>query len=146
MLHREVRQGARDPLAAIDRVLESVCREGAAAILSLEAHDRLERTVRLEMLLLPLVHTGLEISRVLGSLAGGAAPGWLGQEPVVSLRVKTFNLVWPDGRPHALLERTDRQSPFLREPRHSRIVHSKRRSFRVYDGGLSTPEPPKSKS
>lgn len=130
---------------AMERVLESVCREGAAGILTLEARDRLERSVRLEMLLLPLVHTGLEISRVLGSLAVSAAPAWLGQEPVVTLRLKTFNLVWPDGRPHALLERSDRQSPFLRGPRHSRVVHSERRSFRVYEGGLSTSEPPPSK-
>lgn len=130
---------------ALERVLESVCREGAAGIVTLEARDRADRGLRLEMLLLPLVHSGLEISRVLGSLVASGASTWLGQETILAPRLKTFNLVWPDGRPHALLEKSDRQAPFVRGARHSRIVHSERRSFRVYEGGLSDQDPSASK-
>ena len=35
----------------------------------------------------------------------------------------------------------DRQAPFLPHIRKARIVRSDRRQFRVYDGGLNTPEP-----
>jgi hypothetical protein len=126
---------------ALERVLESACKEGAVGILTLEAADRGGRTVRLEMLLLPLVHTGLEISRILGSLTATAGPAWLGQESIAIQRLRTFNLIWPDGRPHALIAKSDGQAPFRREARHSRVVRSDRRSFRVYEGGKAG-EPP----
>lgn len=120
---------------ALERLLEGTCKEGAVAVASIEVKGSSGRSARLEMLLLPLVHSGLEISRVLGSLATAEAPAWLGQEPIAEQSLKTFNLIWPDGRPHAVIARSDRQAPFLKEPRHSRTVRSDRRSFRVYEGG-----------
>ncbi len=130
---------------ALERVLEGTCKEGAVGVAALEVEGPSGRTARLEMLLLPLVHSGVEISRVLGSLATSDAPAWLGQEPITAQRLKTFNLIWPDGRPHALLSRSDRQAPFLKEPRYNRIVRSERRSFRVYDGGKLAGDPPDAK-
>ena len=130
---------------ALGRVLEGVCREGAVGVATVEIAGRSGRTARLEMLLLPLVHTGIEISRILGSLATSDSAAWLGQEPIAEQSLKTFNLIWPDGRPHAVIARSDRQAPFLKEPRHSRIIRSDRRSFRVYDGGKLAAEPPREK-
>ncbi|MEZ5926457.1 MAG: PAS domain-containing protein [Hyphomicrobiaceae bacterium] len=120
---------------AIERVLESACKEGAVGVISLAARDREGDVTRMEMLLLPLVHSGLEISRILGSISAGETASKLGHDPIVSLELRSFNLIWPDGRPHALLTKTDLSAPFAREPRHSRIVHSAHRSFRVYEGG-----------
>lgn len=126
----------------LERVLESTCKEGAVGVVTLEAAGRSGRSSRLEMLLLPLVHSGLEISRVLGCLTTSETPAWLGQEPITTQRLKTFNLIWPDGRPHAVIARSDRQAPFLKEPRYSRIVRSERRSFRVYEGGKPADDAP----
>jgi hypothetical protein len=132
---------------ALERVLESICKEGSVGVVTLEAADRSGKTVRLEMLLLPLVHSGVEVSRVLGSIIAAETPAWLGYEPIAAQRLKTFNLIWPDGRPHAVLTQLDRQAPFLRKPRHSRVVRSDRRSFRVYEGGRAADTlPPDSKS
>ena len=127
---------------ALERVLESICREGSVGVVSLEVADNSGRPAKLEMLLLPLVHSGLEISRVLGSIAAHESPAWLSHQPIATQRLRTFNLIWPDGRPHAVLARSDRQAPFVKEPRHTRIVRSDRRSFRVYEGGLSNDVPP----
>jgi hypothetical protein len=130
---------------ALERILESTCSEGAVGTATVEVEDRLGRHARLEMLLLPLVHSGLEISRVLGSLAVAGTASWLGQGPITAQRLKHFSLIWPDGRPHALIAKSDRQAPFLREPRYVRVVRSDRRSFRVYEGGRTDAPLPRTK-
>jgi hypothetical protein len=129
---------------ALERILESTCREGAVGTAIVEVEDRFDRRARLEMLLLPLVHSGVEISRVLGSFAVSGSPAWLGQEPIVGQRLKHFNLIWPDGRPHTLIAKSDRCAPFLSESKHVRVVRSNHRSFRVYEGGLAAGVPSES--
>lgn len=130
---------------ALVRVLESICKEGAAGVIGIEARDAGgERTALLEMLLLPLVHSDDEISRLLGSLSIAEMPAWLAGGPAAKLGIRSFQLVWPDGRPHAVLARTARQAPFIRQPPGTRVVHSNRRAFRIYDGGLAKDSPGKS--
>ncbi|MEZ5773861.1 MAG: PAS domain-containing protein [Hyphomicrobiaceae bacterium] len=130
-----------DDREALIRILESVCKEGAAGIVQFEGSDRNGRVATLELMFLPLLHTGNEITRLLGSVACGEPPFWLGDEPLVSVRIRTFNLVWPDGRPHAVIARAAGQAPFVPEPAGSRVVKRERRNFRVYEGGRSS-EPP----
>ena len=65
--------------------------------------------------------------------------------PITAQRLKHFSLIWPDGRPHALIAKSDRQAPFLREPRYVRVVRSDRRSFRVYEGGRTDAPLPRTK-
>lgn len=133
-----------DDQEALVRVLESVCKEGAAGVVGIEARDETgERAAQLEMLLLPLVHSDDEISRLLGSLSIADVPAWLAAQPPAQVSIRSFQLVWPDGRPHAILQRTARQAPFLKQPPGTRVVHSNRRAFRIYEGGLSKSEPPK---
>ncbi len=123
---------------ALVRILESVCREGAVGVVGIEAHEPLgERKTQLEMLFLPLIHSELDISRLLGSLTARDSPAWLGAAGPASLAIRSFHLVWPDGRPHAVLARTARQAPFVKQPPGTRVVTSSRRAFRVYQGGLS---------
>lgn len=117
------------------RLLESVTREGAVAEMTIEATTPSGRATGFELLLLPLVHAGNDITRILGNITATTTPPWLGEESIAATRITAFNLIWPDGRPHAIIERMDRQQPFAKAPRHSRIVRSDRRSFRVYDGG-----------
>jgi hypothetical protein len=90
-----------------------------------------------EALILPLVHTEDRITRLLGAISTRDHEPWLGSEPVKPARITTSEIIWPDGRPHAVAERMapPPQSPFKYDFARSRLVRSRRRMFRVYDGG-----------
>lgn len=117
------------------RVMETVTREGAVGLIDVTASRTSGRQAAFEMLLLPLIQNGNEINRVMGALASAEAAAALGQPPFDTVRIANFKLIWPDGRPHAVIARMDNQQPFTKAPEHSRIVRSDRRSFRVFDGG-----------
>jgi hypothetical protein len=59
-------------------------------------------------------------------------------ERLTTIRLIAAEAVWPEGRPHALVDKLSRQSPLQPHVRNARIVRQDRRQFRVYDGGLST--------
>ncbi|CAN0507039.1 unnamed protein product, partial [Phaeothamnion confervicola] len=88
-----------------------------------------------------LIHTPDVVDRFLGSIAPMSQPMWLGSEPLVSLKLESAEIVWPDGRPHSVAERMTHQPPVL-EPYASsgRLVRFERRQFRVLDGGRATGE------
>lgn len=117
------------------RVVETVVREGAVGQIDFTASRSTGRGAAFEMLLLPLIHNGHEINRVMGAMASSDPAANPGPPPFETVRISNFKLIWPDGRPHAVISRMDNQQPFSRQPEHSRIVRSDRRSFRVYDGG-----------
>jgi hypothetical protein len=117
------------------RVLESVTRDGAVGVIGLMAGTGDGPQAAFEMLLLPLVHTGQSISRVLGALAPVAPLQPYATEPYNTVELATFDVIWPDGRPHALISRAAAPAPFLRETGDAKVVRFERRSFRVYQGG-----------
>lgn len=121
------------------RVLESVTRDGGVGVIGLMATGAGGSQVGFEMLLLPLIHTGQSIARVLGSLAPLSAWPDYGAEPFEIIELSTFEVIWPDGRPYGLLARTEAPSPFVRDLGASRLVRSDRRAFRVFDGGRKDP-------
>lgn len=122
----------------ITRLLETVCHEGAVGVLGFRGTDAGNRSVDFEMVLLGLVHTGEAISRVLGAITALQPPGWLGSTPITVLSVTTTSMIWPDGRPHAVIEKFDRRAPFMRHTQQPATVHRlNRRTFRVYEGGLT---------
>ena len=120
---------------ALARDLASVCERGAVAIIGLEGSSDRRRRVELEAILLPLVHAGQKISRIIGAMSATSAPHWLDNEPLLSRRLRRHELIWPDGRPHAVVERAGRQVPFLPARAQMRIVKTGRRQFRVFEGG-----------
>lgn len=123
------------------RVLESVTRDGGVGVMGLMASDPDGRTAAFEMVLLPLIHTGQAIGRVLGALtpvSTAPAPAF-GVEGFSKIDLCTFEVIWPDGRPFAVLSRNAAPAPFLRDSGPSRLVRSDRRSFRVFDGGRKDP-------
>ena len=121
------------------RVLESVTRDGGVGVIGLMAAGPDGQSAGFEMLLLPLIHTGQSIGRVLGSLTPLSAPPNHGLETFDSIELSTFEVVWPDGRPFALLSRAEAPAPFVRDFGPSRLVRSDRRAFRVFDGGRKDP-------
>lgn len=120
----------------VSRTLSMVSDQGGVAVLGLEARAISGRRVEYEVVILPLIHTEEAIDRFLGSMTALETPSWLGSERLVFKRLLRHEVIWPDGRPHALVEKAFRQAPFLPHVRNARIVRQDRRQFRVYEGGL----------
>lgn len=117
------------------RDLASVCEQGAAATLAIEGGSDARHRVNLEAILLPLAHGGDKIVRIIGAMTPTSRPHWLDSEPLKSRRIRRHELIWPDGRPHAVVERLGRQAPFVPPREQMRIVKTGRRQFRVFEGG-----------
>lgn len=126
-----------DDRKAIGDVMQTVVRDAAVGIVRFQASAGGKTLSECEMILLPLVHTGDQVNRVLGALATAGRQGWAVGRPIEAIRLIGVETIWPDGRPFAVVNRMDRQSPFLTQPRYSRLVTSEHRAFRVYDGGRS---------
>ena len=120
----------------LERRLASVARYGAVALFTFAAAGARGGAVNYEMLVLPLTHTNDAVDRLLGALGALHRPEWLGAQRLTSRRLLEHELIWPDGRPHpAFLGQIGNQAPFLPHVRCARIVRSKHRQFRVYEGG-----------
>lgn len=125
----------------LQRALLSISQQGGVLTLEVRATGREPtRQVDFEIIMLPLLHLAPTADRYLGCWCALDAPSWLGAEKLTSCAVTACEIVWPDGRPHAVVERQERQVPFLPHVRSSRLVRVDRRQFRVYDGGLSGSE------
>lgn len=121
----------------LQRQIAVIGSQGAAGLFLMSAETGEGVAARAELLLLPLTHTREVVDRFLGSISLIDRPAWVGATPLSGLRILSHELIWPDGRPHAMIDSMGRQSPFLRGGREARIVRSERRQFRVYDGGLA---------
>ncbi len=122
--------------AAIATQLEDVQTQGSVLILNATATLDARRSVTFEIMLLPLIHTGASISRMLGAIVAIDAPGWLGEERLPSLKISSHHQIWPDGRPFAAIEKFRSAPVLVPELVGARLVRINRRSFRVLDGGL----------
>lgn len=121
----------------LERSLLSISQQGGVLTVEIVATGREpSRQVSFELMMLPLMHLLPTADRFLGSWCALDAPSWLGAERLTSCAITDCEIVWPDGRPHAVVERQERQVPFLPHVRSSRLVRVDRRQFRVYDGGL----------
>ncbi|MGQ0674138.1 MAG: PAS domain-containing protein [Hyphomicrobium sp.] len=124
----------------LERQLAAISDQGGVGLFAIEARTVGGESVPFEIVILPLVHTDGMIDRFLGAVSPLETPAWLGSERLVYKRLIRHEIVWPDGRPHAVVDRAHRQVPFLPHVRNARIVRFERRQFRVYDGGLTKPE------
>ena len=75
------------------------------------------------------------MERVIGAMSTSSPAPWLTGEHLRNRRLTHHELIWPDGRPHAVIERSGGQAPFAPALSGVRIVRSDRRQFRVLDGG-----------
>jgi hypothetical protein len=120
---------------AIARLLTSVSEQGAVVVLTIETGTDPRNRLELETILLPLLHAGNSIGRIIGATSALSTPPWLQGDPQLPRRLLRHELIWPDGRPHSIVLRAGKQAPFLPPPADVRIVTSERRQFRVLDGG-----------
>jgi hypothetical protein len=120
------------------RDLTTICEQGAVAVLAFEGASDTRHRLEIEVILLPLLHAGQKIGRIIGAMSATSAPHWLESEPLRSRQLQRHELIWPDGRPHAVVERLGKQAPFLPARAQMRIVKTGRRQFRVFEGGRTT--------
>ena len=119
------------------RQLDVVCSQGAALVLLFEAATAASgKCAEFEAVLLPLLHTAGDVTRLLGAISPLAAPPWLGHERLEGQRLLGHELIWPDGRPYTIAEKMREQTPLKSALSGARLVRFDRRSFRVLDGGL----------
>ncbi|MBC8013676.1 MAG: hypothetical protein H7X74_06320, partial [Methyloceanibacter sp.] len=86
------------------------------------AYTRADRQASFEFVLLPLIHTGEAINRILGAITAIDPPFWLGAEPLLRQEIVELGLHWPDGVPAFMAQGGE-------------AVRLRRR-FRVVPGGL----------
>jgi hypothetical protein len=127
---------ANDDRASVERLLKTISEQGAGATLAIEGFSDVRHRVEIEAMLLPLLHAGNKINRIIGVMSAVSTPHWLSNEPLHSRHLIRHQLIWPDGRPHAVVERSGGQAPFQPVPSAAmRVVATDRRRFRVVDGG-----------
>lgn len=126
----------------IDRVpllrqLSLLTRQGAVAVAYMDISAPGEKPVECEVVLLPLLHTGESIDRVLGAFCPLHVPAWLGEKPATSKSITANEMVWPASEPSRLIQ----AAPFIASQvdglLHTSLPQPGRRQFRVLEGGLS---------
>jgi hypothetical protein len=121
--------------AAIASNLVSTCEQGGVTLLTMEAGADTARRVQVEVIMLPLMHANNVMDRVIGAMSTLTSPHWLGYEHLTTKRLADHDVIWPDGRPRAVIERSGRDAHFRPHSPAGRTVGSQRRMFRVFDGG-----------
>ncbi len=110
---------------AVASLLRNVIADGVVGHGRFRAYSCTNRQANFELVLLPLIHTGDTINRVLGAITAIEPPFWLGTEPLLRQEIVELNLHWPDGHPSFL------------PPGGGEGLTIGNRRFRVVEGGLS---------
>lgn len=131
---------APDDRITLARHMETLTRQGGVGVVTFDVKTPGEGLVTFECLLLPLIHTRDTIDRFLGALSRLDGPQTDCDERLALRRLKSADVIWPDGRPHSLIASQKRQMPIMPHVRNARIVRVDRRQFRVYEGGLAKSE------
>ncbi len=112
---------------AIEELGAIVNEEAAGIVAGLLARTEEGHEAELEMLLLPLAHSGHARIRALGVLAPAVPPYWLGARAVTALDLVTLRHIGPEVKARGL--------PRFGKIEGNRVHHG----FVVYSGGRETP-------
>lgn len=136
---------------AIDDLVAVVTHERVGAVAGLTGRTADGAEIDLEMILLPLAHSGHARIRAIGALAPLTLPYWLGEKPLVTLTLGALRHVGPDSdriEGRRLTLAPAQQPDLMREPRdlmpEPRPLAAPsggkvRHGFLVYSGGRETP-------
>lgn len=128
----------------IDDLIAAVTRERTGAIAGLTGTAADGDEIDLEMILLPLAHSGHARIRAIGALVPMVPPYWLGEKPLETLRLGALRLIGPDsGRVFGRRFPSPSQpQDIMREPREilPPAASRPRHPFVVYNGGRD-PQP-----
>lgn len=117
---------------AVATLATAVCEDAAGAVISASLETDGDRRLTCEFLLLPLRHGGPTYDRILGSCSVFERPYWFGSEPIVTQRISSLRLIWPDDRPRFMrpFSRPAEITPPANPPRSRQHGH-----LVVLDGG-----------
>lgn len=93
------------------------------------------RTVPFELVVLPLMHTGHTIDRLLCLLVPLDDANRRIESPVQGIKLLAAEEIWPDGKPRTIRAPAEPAPALHPHVRTARIVRDGRRQFRVYQGG-----------
>ena len=119
--------------SAIRSVLHRVVLDADVATITFEASAAADRSARFEMVILPLIHTGKTVNRMMGSIVALDPPFWLGSSPLTGFSLVSLDVRPPAGKVDAPA-RPD-EIEFAPPGLTSTLVQKGERKFRVYDGG-----------
>lgn len=85
-----------DDQSAMATLAAAVTEDGAAAVVTMEGKSDRGQSVMMELLLLPLRHSGPAFDRAIGSLTVYERPYWLGADAVTHQTITSLRLIWPD--------------------------------------------------
>ncbi|HXG77830.1 MAG TPA: PAS domain-containing protein [Methyloceanibacter sp.] len=85
--------------AAMASLLRNIFCDAAVGYGRFRSYTATERHADFELLLLPLIHGGEAVNRILGAITAIEPPFWLGAEPLARQELIELNLHWPDGVP-----------------------------------------------
>ncbi len=129
----------RDDRLTLKRRLASIADQGAVGLFEFETFGPAGASVHFEVLIVPLIQKDT-IDRFLGTMSTRDEADWLGVHRLEGRQLLRHELIWPNGNPP---EPTVFQPVLLSSIRDARLVRVDRRSFRVYEGGLSRQLPDK---
>lgn len=128
---------AGDDREAVQNLLHNVVNDGAGAVMELTCINGDREHAVFEMLVLPLVHGGRTVNRILGSFAALNLPYWLGTVELTELHLTSFDLIWPNMHPAQPIALVKPAGPGLADPKTPAVTNDRRR-FHVIEGGLTT--------
>jgi len=120
-----------DDQEALASLLRSILTGAAMGDVVFQAHTEENRQAKFELVLMPLIHAGHTVNRLLGAISAIDPPFWLGASPLVRQEIIDLDLHWPDAT-SAFIATSGR----ARRPHATDAVRPVRRRFRVYEGGL----------
>jgi hypothetical protein len=123
--------------AVLAHQLALICEQGAVITLELETTEPARHALEFEAILLPLLHTGSSINRIIGAMCLTSPAPLLADARAWRRRLRKYAVIWPDGRPRAGLERCGGSAPF-QGPQHlpaPPVPKPERPQLRVLDGG-----------
>jgi hypothetical protein len=120
---------------ALSNQLDSVCKRGGVLVFDIEAAADQRRRASFEITVMPLIHTGETVTRLVGAISAIDPPAWLGDARLWRKRILTHEIIWPEGRPHIVAEKWREHAPILTTLASARLVRRERRAFHVIDGG-----------
>ena len=123
----------RNDSEAVESLLHTIKEDGSAGLLEFTATSSDGEDCRFEILLLPLIHAGEQVNRIMGSLSSIDDPYWLGSKRLKSQKLDNLDLIWPDLKPD--FSRPDTDNLTITPSGIDRIVSTNGRLFRVIDGG-----------
>ncbi len=125
----------RNDREAIESLLHTIKEDGSAGLLEFTAGNEDGDSCRFEIILLPLVHSGNRVNRIMGSMSAVDTPSWLGMKRLIIQKLDDLDLIWPDLKTETFDKDQNDISPLPASS--GRIVSANGRLFRILDGGKS---------